>query len=250
MCILEPRLKDEDEFLQQLRDYVNGSDTPGAYEIDEWARENGLEEGTGGMEPPKPPPGQPPGGNNDPPGGDDDDGMSDEQRVAKTLHEVETSLKDIVDHEEAVVVGRDGKIIHTEKGKQYSVKVSVEFIENNIVTHNHPDGKCTLFADDVIEIISNGGYEVRTVTKDGRFVSLKEGMGKLDNTIGEAMRKEGFGAGDPRGLFYKAYDRAVEKFGRSNIKHWHIQKEVEELVNEWLNKNASIYGYIFTKGDI
>jgi len=41
-CMVEPRMKDHDEFIQQLRDYVKGEDTPGAREIEEWARENDL----------------------------------------------------------------------------------------------------------------------------------------------------------------------------------------------------------------
>ncbi|MDR2718832.1 MAG: hypothetical protein LBB89_12335 [Treponema sp.] len=35
-------MKDNDEFIQQLRDYVQGEDTPGAHEIEEWALGNGL----------------------------------------------------------------------------------------------------------------------------------------------------------------------------------------------------------------
>jgi hypothetical protein len=44
-CMVEPRLKGQDEFIQQLRDYVNGEDTPGAHEIEEWALGNDLREG-------------------------------------------------------------------------------------------------------------------------------------------------------------------------------------------------------------
>ena len=29
--MLEPRMKDDDEFIRQLRNYVNGEDTPGAH---------------------------------------------------------------------------------------------------------------------------------------------------------------------------------------------------------------------------
>ncbi|MCL2093018.1 MAG: hypothetical protein FWH12_02380 [Treponema sp.] len=44
LCSVQPRLKDDDEFIQQLRDFVNGDDSPGAHEIEEWARENNLME--------------------------------------------------------------------------------------------------------------------------------------------------------------------------------------------------------------
>jgi hypothetical protein len=45
-CLVEPRLKDHDEFIQQLRDYVHGEDTPGAHEIEKWALENNLKDET------------------------------------------------------------------------------------------------------------------------------------------------------------------------------------------------------------
>ena len=43
-CLIEPRMKDHDAFIQQLRDYANGADTPGAHEIEEWALGNDLKD--------------------------------------------------------------------------------------------------------------------------------------------------------------------------------------------------------------
>jgi hypothetical protein len=51
-CMIEPRMKDHDEFVRQLRDYVQGEDTPGAREIDEWALGNGLGEESQFAKPP------------------------------------------------------------------------------------------------------------------------------------------------------------------------------------------------------
>lgn len=41
-CYCQPVLKDRDEFVQSLRDYVRGDDTPGAAEIDAWAAKYGF----------------------------------------------------------------------------------------------------------------------------------------------------------------------------------------------------------------
>jgi hypothetical protein len=41
-CLVEPDLKNEDDFIQQLQDYVQGNNTEGAQEIDQWAKANGL----------------------------------------------------------------------------------------------------------------------------------------------------------------------------------------------------------------
>ena len=43
-CFIQPVLKDRDEFVQSLRDYVRGDDTPGAAEIDAWAAKYGFNE--------------------------------------------------------------------------------------------------------------------------------------------------------------------------------------------------------------
>lgn len=43
-CYAQPVLKDRDEFVQSLRDYVRGDDTPGAAEIDAWAAKYGFNE--------------------------------------------------------------------------------------------------------------------------------------------------------------------------------------------------------------
>lgn len=42
-CFVQPVLKDRDEFVQSLRDYVRGDDSPGAAEIDAWAAKYGFE---------------------------------------------------------------------------------------------------------------------------------------------------------------------------------------------------------------
>ena len=81
MCTVVPRLKDHDEFIQQLRDYVNDADTPGAREIEKWAFENGLSDNIGGGS--QPPPQEPP-GDSDPDGGGDDEERRLEENIQKT----------------------------------------------------------------------------------------------------------------------------------------------------------------------
>jgi len=42
MCIIRPRLKNHDKFIQEIRDHANGD--PGGADIERWAKENGLED--------------------------------------------------------------------------------------------------------------------------------------------------------------------------------------------------------------
>jgi hypothetical protein len=43
-CQVRPRLKDDDKFMQDLQDYVDGTDSAGAREVAEWSEKYGLEE--------------------------------------------------------------------------------------------------------------------------------------------------------------------------------------------------------------
>jgi hypothetical protein len=169
----------------------------------------------------------------------------DEEKVAETLHRFETSLKDIADHEEGAIVGLDGRLIHVEIGKKSEVSPPSKLVKGNIFTHNHPSGKCALSVGDVCTIISDDGYEARAVTRDGRFVSLRKGTGEINTELGEAMRAEFPSTTD---LYKKAGIRAIDKYGRGNYNLNHMEKEVENLLNEWIKKNAPEYGYIFKEG--
>jgi hypothetical protein len=48
-CMVEPRLKDSDDLIKDLKDYVNGVPSEGANEISLWTQEHGLGEEIGGL---------------------------------------------------------------------------------------------------------------------------------------------------------------------------------------------------------
>jgi SPP1 gp7 family putative phage head morphogenesis protein len=170
-----------------------------------------------------------------------------EEKVAETLHDFEMSIKDL-DHEEGAAVGPDGRVIYTAAGGKHEVDIPGVFIKGNTVTHNHPSGACAPSVNDVRKIIKYDGYGVRTATRDGRFAGLTKGPGGWDKTLAEAMAKEGFD--NEKNLVKIGTDRAIEKYGRGNIKTRHIYEGAGEVISEWLEKNAAKYGYIFTRGPI
>jgi hypothetical protein len=116
-------------------------------------------------------------------------------------------------------------------------------IKDNIFTHVHHNGMCNLSATDVISFIEDNGYETRVVTSDGRFVSLKRGDGVRDTSLGKDMKK----VCDNKNFFGIVIMRAMEKYGRT-VAFSLINKELENMMNEWLSNNAVKYGYIFTQG--
>jgi len=167
----------------------------------------------------------------------------DEEKVAKALRTVELSMKDVTGHETGAIVGRDGTVIREGiVGKNDSISPPEGLVKNNIFTHPHHNGMCNLSDADVIFFIIDDAYEVRVVTPDGRFVSLKKGNGDRNKDLGKDMRKVS------RGMpFVDAVNkRTLEKYGKLELSLQN--KELESMMNEWLSSNAGKYGYIYTQG--
>jgi hypothetical protein len=168
--------------------------------------------------------------------------MINEEKVAETLRKVELSLATIQGREDGVVVGRDGSVVLYQRGEEGVVSVDGRLIRDNIFTHIHHNGMCNLSADDVISYIKDDGYEVRVVTPDRRFVSLRRGDGKKNTFLGEDMKRACSG----KDFYAKIYRRALEKYESTDEPL--MNKELENMMNEWLSSNAFEYGYIFTQG--
>jgi hypothetical protein len=169
--------------------------------------------------------------------------MISEEKAAETLRNVELLLATVQGREDGVAVGRDGTVLLYQRGEEDAVSVDGRLIKDNIFTHLHHNGMCNLSDADIISFIKDDGYEVRVVTPDGRFVSLKRGNGVINTSLGEDMLK----ACRDRKFVREIIRRTKEKYGSSEDDSL-INKELENAMNEWLSNNAVKYGYIFTKG--
>jgi hypothetical protein len=168
--------------------------------------------------------------------------MINEEKASETLRSVELSLATVQGREDGVVVGRDGAVLLYQRGGKTKVSVDGRLVKDNIFTHVHHNGMCNLSVTDVISFIKDGGYETRVVTSDGRFVSLKRGDGAMNTFLGEDMQK----ACMNNNICAEIKKRTLEKYGTAD--HPLMNKELENMMNEWLSNNASKYGYIFTQG--
>jgi hypothetical protein len=83
------------------------------------------------------------------------------------------------------------------------------------------------------------GYELRAVTADGRFVSLKKGGGKVIKTFGKFFENE----------FAVLISAAITKTQKYGVNR-QFRQIVDDIVGNWLEKNAANYGYVFTNGVI
>jgi len=98
--------------------------------------------------------------------------IANDEKVAETIYTSEMAIKNL-NYECGHIINHSGELLHVEHGKAHSVNPPVELIKDNIFTHNHPSGGCMLTVSDIRETIKRDGYEVRAVTRDGRFVSFK-----------------------------------------------------------------------------
>jgi len=168
--------------------------------------------------------------------------MINEEKVAETLRKVELSLATIHDREDGVVIGRDGRVVLHQKGTVEKVSVDGLLIKDNIFTHVHHNGMCNLSAGDVISFIEDDGYEVRVITPDRRFVSLRRGDGKKNTSLGKDMKK----VCTSKPFLNEIKKRTLLKYGKPDFDLQNIV--LVEVMNDWLRNHASEYGYIFTQG--
>jgi len=167
-------------------------------------------------------------------------------KLVETLHRIESEIKDVRSHEIGVVIDRNGKEVYRKDGERSEVYIPPEYVRGNIVTHNHPSGECKLSDGDVERIIIDDGYEIRAVTFDGRFVSLKRDTNDWNADI-IAEIKDVYCNGSTVEFYKKTNRLAVEKYG-SQVTVIHRRRIAEELVNGWFRENATKYGCIFTEG--
>jgi hypothetical protein len=167
----------------------------------------------------------------------------DEKKVAEALRKVELSMKDIKGYEVGAIIGRDGTVIKAGiVGGEKSINPPAELIRDNIFTHTHHNGMCNLSDGDVITFIKHNGYEVRVVTSDGRFVSLKKGNGAVNTFLGEDMYKECRG----KSFLDEVKRQTIKRYGKPDIGLQNIV--LENMMNGWLISHAFKYGYTFTQG--
>jgi hypothetical protein len=177
-----------------------------------------------------------------------DESLRAVEKIARTLRIEEAAIKDL-DIEAGVVVGRNGEVIQRISGAVHFVSVTPGIIKGNVFTHNHPGGICAFSEGDMIGLSVDEAYELRAVTRDGRFVSLRENSDiPRGASLADAFSNAGFGSNSK--LLSMAGRRAVDKYGARgrNAKQRNI--EVENIINEWLREHAAKYGYEFAEGTI
>lgn len=170
-----------------------------------------------------------------------------------TLSSAEKRIQDL-DHEQLVVVGKDGYVMAVVDGGEHSVGLTSKAYNaikaGGIATHNHPNGG-TFSPADVITAGSMGTTEIRAVSKRFKTTySLKAGNKANGSGLASQMRKDA-------DSIEKAWDNQILQINkRKYMNQKNYERAVYEAYNsvmgQWFRNNASKYGYTYsaTKGGV
>jgi len=160
------------------------------------------------------------------------------ERLAATLRQYETAIKECMTHEIGVVVRVDGEVVAVVRGVKNEVDVPSEWLKGCTVTHNHPNSSF-LSVGDVALIIKGDGFEVRSVTRNNGALGFAKDLGKIQKSaeLIEKMNAD-FGGGGPLAFI----NTVAEWAGRNKVKGDGSNK-LREFVRAWLGENAPNYGY-------
>jgi hypothetical protein len=172
------------------------------------------------------------------------DNMNTDNQFRQALYGAEQSIKDKT-HEEGFIISSNGDVINHTIGGKSNVSPPVRLVKNNVFTHNHPSGTCSLSLNDIRAIIRTDGQELRVVTSDGRFASLSRPKTGWNINLTEDMEKAGLGKSK---LFLQADGIAISRYGHGNYSKAQVMEIGENLINDWLRTNANNYDAVFREG--
>lgn len=152
-----------------------------------------------------------------------------------------------LDHEQLVVIDKDGFVRAAVDGGEHSVGITAnaaKYIKGNVVTHNHPNGG-TFSPTDIISAGTTGAGEIRAASKRfNKTYSLKASSKANGRGLAKAMRKaerklEKQWQSKLDGMVGRKY-KSKESYERQAYGHWN------KIMGGWLRTNAGKYGYTYS----
>lgn len=177
-----------------------------------------------------------------------------EEQVKETLHFIEENSRS-KNYEVGTIIDRNGNILESLGGSSHQVNISSEIVpllKDNIFTHNHPSGGC-FSRDDVFSFIETGLFEVRASAPNSTVYSLKKGIGENngDDMLQLFKIKKTGDRRKAQGILQEKLDSgeiSPEEWSRKGFDL--VVRLQEQDIEDFLTKNASKFGYVFTKGEI
>lgn len=164
----------------------------------------------------------------------------------KTITAVEDRIRGL-DHEQMAIIDKNGYVVAAVDGEEHSVGITAnaaKHIRGNDVYHNHPNGS-TLSTTDVISAGQTGAGSISAVSRNqGKTYTLRAGNKANGAGLAQAMLKSEnklyaewqAKADSMKGKKYKS----EASYKKQLYKHW------DNIMGDWMSKNASKYGYTYT----
>jgi hypothetical protein len=221
-------MKDSDDLIKDLKNYVNGVPSEGANEISLWAQEHGLgEEGSGIISP-----------------------KAEEPKGLET--DINNELRNLLNY--GTVTGRerisfmkdDGMKITTRDGKKGSYIMPKSLIENlesypgnsPVVLHNHPSGG-SFSGDDLFDLLRiKSVKEIRVIGHNRRTYRM---------TVGEGIRP--FGGTKEKLSFLEIYNEILgNKFEKHRLSGLGIDDMIYNITNDTNYDVSYKFGWDYKEG--
>ena len=151
------------------------------------------------------------------------------------------------DHETLVIVDKNGYAVAVVQGEEHSVGITpnaAKYIKGNTVLHNHPNGG-SLSTTDVITAGRSGCGSISAVSRSMNKTYTLTATAKADgNGLAKAMqRSEKKIISD----WQKKADSMIgNKYSSKESYMKQLNKHYDNIMGDWMSKNASKYGYSYT----
>ena len=146
----------------------------------------------------------------------------------------------------ADIIDRKGNITFTtDDGDKNSVRIPESLSKNNIVTHNHPNGGC-FSAQDLATMGDDDMLELRVSTPDKTFYSMRKVVENPNNLTLAMDFQNSAGMKATQDEITRLIKEGTNT--EKDVTYEFFCKVQDRLKIDFLEKHASDYGYMFTKG--
>ncbi len=171
---------------------------------------------------------------------------------SKSVH-METTVKSVesriggLDHEQMAIIDQNGYVVAAVDGDEHSVGITpnaAKHIKGNAVYHNHPNGG-TLSTTDVVTAGQTEAGSISAVSRNmKKTYTLQAGHKANGKGLAAQMKK------DEKGLLAqwqkKADSMKGKKYSSEAAYKRELNKHWNNIMGDWMSKNASKYGYTYT----
>lgn len=183
-----------------------------------------------------------------------DKNAHEEKPMRAQIKKVSDEIRD-QDTESLYVIDGNGKILGSINGGEHEVGSDElnELSRGNIVVHNHPD-EGTFTPKDILQHIENGSRELYAVSRKWNYmirpvarrhaenaIQFYQAFNKADGELRARAEQEFIETAKSHPSMFRNFEKVYDKWV---LARWN------KYSHQWLQKNASKYGYEYSKTSV